>query len=408
MIIAIILAVYALIAYYYADRYSKSDIDPDWAMFNLAGFTGSIYGRDFVDCKSPLVHGLYWLIAKVVGKDVRRVKLAYHLIVSAFGSAYILASQDVAGGFAYLVLVNSGWLYAFHGNVGAVAAGCFLLVLSGPSPWAAASLALAATLYEPKLIITFALLVGLKGWSVQAGAFSAIGIGVIACLYILRRDWFYWLMEANITIPSRMTKARKGLYPWVSQYTANVFLYLMPWTIAAVWARPHLLYWLPPLAYFLLTGMGRVIRPNHLIPLVPWIAASGIQPEWVLALAATDWVSSGLYLGNIWFRFYPGLAQRVVEAKMIGQWLKDKPGTLWVNSLHSEVYIYAQKPVRYGLAEQVEIREVAEERREAMREAWGRRPADWVVMGPDPGVNFSGAGYAEVRRSDMFRIFQKR
>ena len=66
----------ALVALWYAWRYSKSTIDPDWAMFNFEGFCNSWYGRDYLDCKTPLIHLWYWAIAKVVGKDVARVKFA--------------------------------------------------------------------------------------------------------------------------------------------------------------------------------------------------------------------------------------------------------------------------------------------------------------------------------------------
>ena len=113
-------------------------------------------------------------------------------------------------------------------------------------------------------------------------------------------------------------------------------------------------------------------------------------------------------MGNIWERHYIGFAQQIESAKKAGEWLRDKPGILWVNGMHTEVYIYARKPVPYGLAEQIEIREVNHERREAMKVKWKRTVPDYVVETPSPAVQFTPNGYEGVAGGNFCTIYQKK
>ena len=390
---------------FYAWRYSRTEADPDWAMFNFEAFGVGLYGRDYADCKSPGVHLVYWLIAKVVGKDVRRVRFTYHLAVSGLGIGAYLLGGNFPAALAYIVLVNSGWMLAFHGNVGAVPAGLVLIGLAAGNPWIAFVCCALAVLYEPKLAPSVLALVVVRGLWLPLIVITLVSLPVVLYLELFNRTVLDWLVEANLTIPRRMNGPRR--YPWSPAFTSTTFLYLMPWLALAVLARPDFLYWLPALLFLLVTGMGRVIRPNHLIPLIPWIAAAGISPVLALALCATDWVSAGLYLGDIWARFYPGLAERVRQAKEAGEFVRSKPGVLWVNSLHSEIYVYAQKPVPYGMPEQIEIRTATPDRRRIMLEAFQCRPADWIVLGPDPGVNFTPRGYKLAAENQMFQVWRK-
>jgi len=130
---------------YQSYRYAKADIDPDWAYFNLTAFTGARYGRDFPDCKTPAIHLWYWLLAKIVGADIGRVRFAHHMLL---GSAAALVVGG-AGALALVVLLNSGWLLAFHGNVGQHPALFLAIALLAPSPWMASLFWLAAVFFEP-------------------------------------------------------------------------------------------------------------------------------------------------------------------------------------------------------------------------------------------------------------------
>src|SRR5512135_3430866 len=91
---------------FYGWRYSKSSVDPDWAFFNLYAFTGAMYGRDFVDCKTPGVHIFFALLAKVVGANVERIKFASHFLLSLPSVAVYLIAHNIWVAVAYVVLVN--------------------------------------------------------------------------------------------------------------------------------------------------------------------------------------------------------------------------------------------------------------------------------------------------------------
>ena len=117
---------------YYAWRYAPLDIDPDFALFALTGQTGAWYGRDYVDCKSPLVHIWFWLLSKLWG-SVYGVRFLHYALIGVPGMIYAWLTGDWAGGLAFIVLVHSGHLFSFHGNVGDIPAGLILLALVVPS-----------------------------------------------------------------------------------------------------------------------------------------------------------------------------------------------------------------------------------------------------------------------------------
>lgn len=398
-----------VIAAFVAWRYSKTEADPDIAMFTLAGFTGAWYGRDFVDCKSPLVHLWFYGITKMVGTDMARVKFAHHLLVGASSVIYYLISGDYWGALAFTTLINSGWLFAFTGNVGQVPAALFLIALAVQQPWIGCSLLVIAVLYEPKLLFSMAAMVIWRGWYEPAFAWIGVGLLLAVFLFYYKRQWFDWLIEANVIIPYRMNKVRPGLYEWSPWFTSHAMLYILPWVIAAVYANNNIWYWLPAVIYAVFISLGRVIRPHHLLPIVPWIAASGISPAWVLGLVCVDFLSSGFYMGDIWTRFYRFFIDPARECKEVGELLANKSGMVWVSGMHTEVYTYAQKFPPYGLVEQIEINSVATERRRMMIEQFRHNPPDWVVETPNPnGVNFDGYGFEIVTVGNYTRTWRRK
>jgi len=400
------LLILVFISFYYAWRYSRTTIDPDWALFNLPGFTGAHYGRDFVDCKTPAVHYWYWTLTRLVGRSVPNVKFIHHLLVGYGGILIYLLTGNAWNGIAFAVLINSGFLLAFHGNVGQIPAVCVAVAIGCGNPYLAAAMTSLAVLYEPKLLPSVAAMMLIYGWWLMI-PFGLMGIILLLCMRKLRPAVFCWLWESSVTIPRRMKDKRTGKGEWVPWYTSFGMLYILPWVIAAVWARPDVLYWIPPVLYLLLTGVGGVIRPNHLLPLVAWIAMAGISPEWVLALWAVDWLSAGLYLGNIWHRFYLALEEPNQEAKIAGEWLKPMEGDLWVSGIHTGVYVYAQKPPTYGMTEQIEVRSVAFERRRRMVDKWSRKPPKWIALTMQPELQLNPQGYQLVYEVGDTKIGRK-
>lgn len=395
-----------LLSLFLAWRYSKTSIDPDWAYFNLWGFTGSAYGKDFADCKTPIIHLWYLGLSKLVGKNIARVRFANHFLIGSVGALLYLLTGNFWGALAYTVLVNSGWLLAFHGNVGQIPAALIALSFVAPTPLAVVLWVLAVAT-EPKLLFSFIVLALVSGWQ-WVLSLVALGLfGLAALLFFQGRQWFKWLWESSVTIPARMAKNRKGDFyrAWMPWFTSNSVLYLAPWIGLGVIAKPDFWYWLPVLVYAVFIASGKIVRPNHLLPLVPFIAFSGLDFVWLLV--AVDLLSSGFYLGDIWARFYPSMAELNDDARMVGEWIKDKAGSLYVNGLHSGIYIHANRPVLYNFAEQIEIREVAHERRKKMIDGWKEAPPDWVVVGRLPGFTFKPSGYQRKLAINDSVVYQK-
>lgn len=386
------------ISLYHAWRYSRTSVDPDWAYFNLYAFTGSLYGRDFADCKTPGVHIYYWILSKLVGVNVRRIKFANHFLVGSVGVLLYAMTGNFWSALAYTVLINSGWLLAFHGNVGQVPAALIAIALVS-HPVVSGVLWLAAVFYEPKLSPSFLVFAVANRW------LWLLALAPLALLYFAfkNKQWFKWLWESSVTIPARIGRTRNK-ETWVPWFTANPLLYVLPWIGLGIYFKPDFFYWLPALVYFVFICLGRAIRSNHFIPLIPWLL--GLPPVFVIGLALIDFISSGFYLGDLWLRYYPALERINDEAQTTGEWLREKAGTLYVNGIHSGIYIHARKPLSLGMTEQIEIREVAKERRSDMVRRWKETPPDWVVCGDVPGINFKPIGYsrtATVGENVMYR-----
>jgi len=397
-----------LISAYTAWRYSTTNADPDWAMFNLAAFTGSWYGRDWCDCKTPIIHLWYYALAKIVGAEVPRVKFANHFLIGSAGAIYYAITGDLPGAVAYTVLVNSPFLWAFHGNVSQLPAAFFLIALAVDNPWIACSMAVLAVLTDPKFLPSLIPMIAIYNWWAPAMAWAGFGVVLAAYLYFIQRHIFGWLWEASVVIPWRMAKTRNGLYKWMPWWTPPALLYILPWTALAIAGKPEWIYWAPAAIHLVVIAMGQVIRGNHLIPFSAWIANAGMPPTYTYILALIDFVANGFLLGNIWDRHYTGFAQQIESSRKIGEWLKDKPGRMWVNGMHTEVYIYARKPVPYKLAEQIEIRETNTERRKEMIEIWKKNPPDYVAQTPHPAINFNGNGYEAVAAATFCQVYRRK
>jgi hypothetical protein len=394
---------------YYAWRYARTDIDPDFALFNMAGQTGAWYGKNFVDCKSPLVHIWFWLLSRI-WKSVYGVRFLHFTLTGIPGMIYFGLTGDFWGALAFIVLIHAGFLLAFHGNVGDIPAGLILLALVIENPWIAFGAFALAVIYEPKLIVAL-IAWGLSGgfwW--QSIVYLGGGLILFGLIWYFKHEWFEWLVEANLTIPKRMGEGRKGIYPFMPSFTASGLLYIGMWLALAIISKPDIVYWIAPTLYLAFIFMGRVVRANHLIPLIPWVAASVLNPAAVIALSCVDTVSAGFYLGDIWMRFYPGLRDVIKEARIIGNWIKDKSGDLWVNSMHSEIYIWSGKPPVYGMTEQIEIASVAGERRKQMKNLYHKSPPQWVVIDSQHNnmpIRFDTSGYHLVANSVFYMIYQK-
>jgi len=408
MIDAIVVAGLLTLNIYIAWRYSKMPVESDFGIFAMWGMTGAVYGRDFGDCKSPGVHIWLMLLAKIK-RDIKVVRFLHFMATGMPSIIYYLVTKDYAGALAFLILIHSGWLYAFHGNVGDIPAGLIFLALITGNPWLFVALLVVATFYEPKLVVATGLMILIKIQTVWLPTlvYGMVIGALVSILYLKFRQVFDWIVESSYTIPKRMISSRKGLYKFMPSFTSIPFMYILPWLFAGIYSKPELLYWLPVLVFIVFQFLGKVVRPNHLLPLAAWIAAAGIRPEIVLALATTDFLSSSLYLGNIWARFYPGLDKITRDSKRVGEWLSDKSGTLWVNSMWAQIYLYANKKPTYGMMEIIEVNDVATERRNAMVELIKQHPPDWIVTDETARVGYDYGKYRNVAKVNNFVVYKR-
>ncbi len=408
MIDAIVVAGLLTLNIYIAWRYSKMPVESDFGIFAMWGMTGAVYGRDFVDCKSPGVHIWLMLLAKIK-RDIKVVRFLHFMATGMPSIIYYLVTKDYAGALAFLILIHSGWLYAFHGNVGDIPAGLIFLALITGNPWLFVALLVVATFYEPKLVVATGLMILIKIQTVWLPTlvYGMVIGALVSILYLKFRQVFDWIVESSYTIPKRMISSRKGLYKFMPSFTSIPFMYILPWLFAGIYSKPELLYWLPAIIMIAFQFVGKVIRPNHLLPLAAWVAAAGIRPEIVFALATTDLLSAGLYIGNIWARFYPGLDAITRNAKQIGEWLKDKPGILWVNSMWAQIYLYANKKPQYGMMEVVEVNSVAKERSQLMIEKLVTSPPDWIVTDETARVGYDYKRYRNVAKVNNFVVYKR-
>jgi len=388
-----------------AYNYSKQPPDPDWAYFHLTGFTGSKWGKDFEDIKSPLVHWINVVFTKV-GKTIPRVRFLEYFFYGSVGCVYFLATGNFAPALLYTVLVNTPWLWAFTGNVSQFPAAMIMIGFAFP-PLAPLFWGL-VVMYEPKMILPYIVLAVISGWWVATAIWAIIALALVLYLYKFQKEYWGWCVEAFYRMPMDIDKKRKGLYEtWVTWWMANAMLYISPIFALAVWYKPDILFWLPVIAYLLFIARGRVVRPHHVIQIIPWIAVAGIPLPLVLLYVACDFFASGFYLGDWWQRHYLTLRDAVYETMAAGKWLKDKPGSIYVFGMHSEVYVWAEKPVPYNCAMQIEVRE-SSKRMRAFKRMYMDNPPNWVVETPSPNVvAFDSHGFQLVTQGRLCKIWRR-
>jgi len=405
-------AILVALSTFMAWRYARMAVDPDLATYLLPATTDAVYGKDFVDCKTPAIYAWFYFLRGLVGQNVERIMFANHVLIGAGGGLLVLwLTGDFWKALTFTILISSGWLLAFHGNVGQIPAVLLVVALAAPSPWVAATAGAVAVLFEPKLLLCFIAMVAIYRWWIPAAVLAAVGVSGAATVRLLWPKAWGAIWESSVVLPMRVKKNRARvahLYNWVPSYTAVALLYFLPWLVFGVWGNPTILYWLPATLYLLVAGAGVVLRPNHFLPLVAWVALAQTSPQMVFALTLIDWTAGGFYLGNLWVRFYPALAVPADEMRKIGLAMRDRVGGMWVNGMWSTcVYVYSGKKPLYGMTENIELSTAAVERRHKMKEAWRTRPAEWVVETPVQDAKFTRNGYTSVSTSQLCSVWHR-
>lgn len=372
--IAILLALNIWIAY----RYAFQPLGPDEGIWMLSGWTGARYGRDYVDCKPPGIHVWFWLLAKLTRKSVWASKFLHHITIGLLIVAAYALSGSLGTALLATALLQSGWLRAYQSWMDQVSGALLLLSVLSPPAWALALIGLAC-LFNVKSAVPGAVWIALNGYWLTLGVGLAIASVVAAAWYFVQPQSFRDVWLSAVDVPSRMNKWRAGIVKL--QFSHEAFLIVVPAVVLCFASNHNYKLWATALSYVLFNSWGRVWRANHWLPLSLIVAASP-PPLYALVVLLAEWVSVRFYFGNIWAVTYPQIAMQLLEARLIGEKLGAENGALWVNSFHTQIYVYAKKKPEWSCVEQLEIRDVMPERGKMRDEKLRRQPPTWIVLGP--------------------------
>lgn len=372
--IAILLALNIWVSY----RYAFQPLGPDEGIWMLSGWTGAKYGRDYVDCKPPGIHTWFWLLAKLTRRNVWAAKFIHHLVVGLLIVAAYLLSGSLGTGLLATALLQSGWLRAYQSWMDQISGALLLLAVLTPPGLSVALIAMAC-LFNVKSAVPGAVWVVLNGYWLELAVALGVGAAIAGPWYMLARQSFEDVWLSSIDVPARMNKWRASITGL--QFSQESFLLIIPAVLLCLATNQDYRLWATALSYVVFNAWGRVWRPNHWLPLV-LIAALEPPPFFAMVILLAEWVSARFYLGNVWATTYPAIALQLLEARKIGENLAKKDGKIWVNSFHTQIYVYAQKKPEWNCVEQLEIRDVMPERGKLRDETLRKNPPALIVMGP--------------------------
>lgn len=399
----------AAVNLWYATRYAVQVIGPDEGIWLLWGMTGSRYGRDWTDCKPPGIHAWMALLAALTGRRLALMKWLHHTTIGAI-CVVVTAKAGLGAGLLATVMLQSAWLYAYQSWMDALSGALLLLgVLSAPIP--ALVCFAAAAFLNVKVLIPAAVWTLTQGWWIEGAAALGAGACAAGVWYLAHPVSFSRVWLGSVEIPRRIREMRKGIPPaWVawSPYWANALLIAAPAVLICV----PTMRWeiaVTALSYVVLNAWGLVWRPNHWLPLA--VVAASAPPAMLAALVlATEMIAARGLLGNVWQVTYPGIARELDAARTIGEYVRtylkeNGLKRLWVNSMMTQVYVYAGTAPYVGHVEQIEITEVMPEAgMEAEREL-AAHPPDVIVMGPG-GRPGTPRGYREILRHEGYTVLR--
>jgi hypothetical protein len=390
-------------------RYSRQPIGQDLGLWMLWGFTGARPYRDHVDCKPPGIHLWGWLLARVTGRRLALAQFLHHAAIGGFAVAAYRLTGKLEAGLLFTALAQSAWLSSYLTWLEQISAGFLLLALL-LGPWGAAGCLALAVLFNLKLAPSAVVLLTLRGWWLPLAVLVLGGLAVLAVWRLLWPRSFADVWYGAVTVPRRMA-ARRGrggrhflVIPWRDLRWDRDFavplLLVVPAVVLVVQSRPGPVLLAVLGVYVAVNLQGRVWRAYHWIPLAACAAAAPAGAGLVLL---AEWVSSCLYLGDLVRRTRPESADGLRTARAMGKRLRGVSGSLWVADLYTQIHVYAGKPPAYGLVEQVEIRDVIPERREAASQ---RPAADLVVLGPG-SIPAAPRGYRVVLTEGPFTVLAR-
>lgn len=388
-------------------RMGKTLPEADWSLFNLFAFLGAAPYRDHQQVKPPGINILYWLLVRIVGKDIHRVRTAYHLLIN-LGCFIALYSWGFPAALVWLVLMNCAHYFCFSGNVEAPCAVLLTIVLASPNPW--------VKVIAFSLAMFFSLKVwpmGIILWPLISETITILTLWLLLFAVFAIRDFAYvkQMLFCIIIGSSRAAKRRMPIWEWMKRQYINNNCWYQAFGVTilfmgfSIWNRPEFLFWLPCLLYLGFCLTGNLFGVYHQLPFIPWIAMAfpnSLPLAFLLSLGLLG--IQGFFLPNIYLVGYLSQKDLSYWTKETGLYMKGKD--FWANTWAHGLYIYADVFPKYGIEYQVGCRvfdEWEQERNRKLRED----PPKYAIIGcgGDGRVKFKTDRGA---RMGVFTILQLR
>ena len=396
-----------LINIYIAWRYSDQPIGPDEAHYAGWGILGAKPYKDYIDIKPPGIHLWMKLLAYITNGSLPAMKFIHHATIGLIMAYVYLFTGSIGAALMGTALSQSAWFYAYQSWGDALSGALILLGFVAP-PWVALIAFGLALLVNYKLGPAGLIFMIFNGWWLQIGVASALAVLVLGGMYIFARPTIKAIWYGSVTVAGRVKKYRvwrlNEFVRW-PPYHGVALLLAIP-ALVVLFHYGDLPVILAILSYLLLNGWGRVTRPPHWLPLS---AAAAVlpPPEIGLLFLLVDMASTRfLTVRNIWAVTYPGIASEIIEAREIGRLIRKELGTdktLWVNTFHAQIYLYAGIFPRYGY-EFFEIRDVVPEFMQESRRKLRTDKPDIVVDGPF-AAKWNPEGYSIRLQTGAFRVW---
>lgn len=383
------IALIAAINLYIAWRYAVQPVGPDEGIWLLWGMTGARPYREYQDCKPPGIHAEMWLLAKLTRRNITWMKFIHHAVIGGLVVGAMAVTGSLGLGLLATAMLQSSRLFAFQSWMDAMSGALLLFGMTLP-PMIGIWLIGMAVCYNVKMAVPGAVYMALTNAWVPLAIGAGTGFLTLTAWQIFFRAEFDDMIYSVFTIPARMKQYRKWQLWGDEQAIATMFVVLAVGICVATGSLP-LPVGAAALAYAAFNAWGKVWRPNHSLALAI-VALARPDPTLAGLLLLAEMVSAKMLTGNVWTSVYPAIAPYLLEAKYLGEKLKEKPGSLWVDSFFTQVYAYSQKPPTTGMVEQLEIRDVAWEMRTRRDAALRANPPDMVVIG-EGAISWEPRGY---------------
>jgi hypothetical protein len=393
----------ATLSAWIAWRYSRLPLSQDEGLWMLWGFTGSRPYLDHVDCKPPGVHLWCWFLARVTRFDPSACRLIHQGTLGAIAITAYLLSGNASVALAFIVVTQSAWFEGYFAWVETMSAGLWLLAVYAP-PGVAVGCLVLACLFNLKLFFPALAFTLLHGWFVEVAAAIAVVALMLLVIRFAAAELARGLWYGCVVVPRRMVAART----WsIGRQALRLDVdFLVPLLLVGTLAfsgashRLDMAVWAGGAVYIGVNAAGKVWRPYHWIPLAPMLASAA--PPIALAIAAVDLMTNRLYLGNVVSLRRPMVGHYLVAALRIGRTICRNAGRLWVYGQFTQLYIYARARPALLPVEQVEIRHVIPEQREAATV----QDVDTIVICPAE-LKFLPKDFRVILREDGFMVLER-